>query len=175
MRRPRRACRAAGAKRNRLRAWSSQPALDVARGAAARSRRKHHLLLQGGRKPPLPALAHGLIHKIFSHLLATRRALHRLGANGAALLQARDRVPEPLAGVDEAGCAPLAGPVVAAAVMLDRSSFPRGIDDSKALPRAGARGDLRQAGQKCARDRRRASPPSRRSTGSTSSGRGCWR
>jgi ribonuclease HII len=42
--------------------------------------------------------------------------------------------PEPLAGVDEAGCAPLAGPVVAAAVVLDRTKFPRGIDDSKALP-----------------------------------------
>jgi ribonuclease HII len=42
--------------------------------------------------------------------------------------------PEPLAGVDEAGCAPLAGPVVAAAVILDRARFPRGIDDSKALP-----------------------------------------
>ncbi len=42
--------------------------------------------------------------------------------------------PEPLAGVDEAGCAPLAGPVVAAAVVLDRNKFPRGIDDSKVLP-----------------------------------------
>ncbi len=42
--------------------------------------------------------------------------------------------PTPLAGVDEAGCAPLAGPVVAAAVILDRERFPRGIDDSKALP-----------------------------------------
>ena len=40
----------------------------------------------------------------------------------------------PLAGVDEAGCAPLAGPVVAAAVVLDRDKFPRGIDDSKKLP-----------------------------------------
>jgi len=39
----------------------------------------------------------------------------------------------PLAGVDEAGCAPLAGPVVAAAVILDREKFPRGIDDSKKL------------------------------------------
>src|ERR671921_1384664 len=44
--------------------------------------------------------------------------------------------PQPLAGVDEAGCAPLAGPVVAAAVILDRERFPRGIDDSKALPAA---------------------------------------
>jgi len=42
--------------------------------------------------------------------------------------------PQPLAGVDEAGCAPLAGPVVAAAVILDRKHFPRGIDDSKNLP-----------------------------------------
>ena len=42
--------------------------------------------------------------------------------------------PQPLAGVDEAGCAPLAGPVVAAAVILNRSNFPRGIDDSKMLP-----------------------------------------
>ncbi len=41
--------------------------------------------------------------------------------------------PTPLAGVDEAGCAPLAGPVVAAAVILDREKFPRGIDDSKKL------------------------------------------
>ncbi|MDP9086377.1 MAG: ribonuclease HII [Pseudomonadota bacterium] len=41
--------------------------------------------------------------------------------------------PEPLAGVDEAGCAPLAGPVVAAAVILNRDKFPRGIDDSKKL------------------------------------------
>ena len=42
--------------------------------------------------------------------------------------------PQPLAGVDEAGCAPLAGPVVAAACILDRGKFPRGIDDSKNLP-----------------------------------------
>ena len=42
--------------------------------------------------------------------------------------------PQPLAGVDEAGCAPLAGPVVAGAVILDRNRFPRGIDDSKNLP-----------------------------------------
>jgi ribonuclease HII len=41
--------------------------------------------------------------------------------------------PLPLAGVDEAGRGPLAGPVVAAAVVLDRDRFPRGIDDSKKL------------------------------------------
>jgi ribonuclease HII len=39
----------------------------------------------------------------------------------------------PVAGVDEAGCAPLAGPVVAAAVILPARGIPRGIDDSKKL------------------------------------------
>ena len=41
--------------------------------------------------------------------------------------------PEPIVGVDEAGRGPLAGPVVAAAVVLDRKRCPRGIDDSKKL------------------------------------------
>lgn len=49
--------------------------------------------------------------------------------------------PLPLAGVDEAGRGPLAGPVVAAAVILDRKRVPRGIDDSKKLG-AEARADL---------------------------------
>jgi ribonuclease HII len=39
----------------------------------------------------------------------------------------------PLAGVDEAGRGPLAGPVVAAAVILDRKRIPKGLDDSKQL------------------------------------------
>lgn len=47
----------------------------------------------------------------------------------------------PLAGVDEAGRGPLAGPVVAAAVILDRGKVPKGIDDSKKLC-ANARADL---------------------------------
>src|ERR1700754_3762323 len=38
-----------------------------------------------------------------------------------------------IAGVDEAGRGPLAGPVVAAAVILDPKKIPRGIDDSKEL------------------------------------------
>ena len=44
--------------------------------------------------------------------------------------------PTPVAGVDEAGCGPLAGPVVAAAVILPARGTPRGIDDSKKLPAA---------------------------------------
>jgi ribonuclease HII len=41
--------------------------------------------------------------------------------------------PGPIAGVDEAGRGPLAGPVVAAAVILDRKKIPRGLNDSKQL------------------------------------------
>ena len=39
----------------------------------------------------------------------------------------------PVAGVDEAGRGPLAGPVVAAAVVLDPKRIPKGMDDSKRL------------------------------------------
>jgi ribonuclease HII len=41
-----------------------------------------------------------------------------------------------VAGVDEAGRGPWAGPVVAAAVVLDRGDFPAGLDDSKRLSAA---------------------------------------
>ncbi|MEW6258090.1 MAG: ribonuclease HII [Pseudomonadota bacterium] len=41
----------------------------------------------------------------------------------------------PVAGADEAGRGPLAGPVVAAAVILDPKRVPRGLDDSKKLTR----------------------------------------
>ncbi|TCT04679.1 ribonuclease HII [Aquabacter spiritensis] len=53
---------------------------------------------------------------------ARERALYRDGA-------------APVAGADEAGRGPLAGPVVAAAVILDPSRLPRGLDDSKKLTR----------------------------------------
>ncbi len=42
----------------------------------------------------------------------------------------------PVAGVDEAGRGPLAGPVSAAAVILDPKRLPRGINDSKKLSSA---------------------------------------
>jgi len=47
----------------------------------------------------------------------------------------------PVVGVDEAGRGPLAGPVVAAAVILNRRRVPKGIDDSKKLCEA-RRADL---------------------------------
>ena len=57
--------------------------------------------------------------------------------------------PAPIAGVDEAGRGPLAGPVVAAAVILDRRRVPRGIDDSKKLT-AEARQALSAKLHRCA-------------------------
>jgi ribonuclease HII len=47
----------------------------------------------------------------------------------------------PVAGCDEAGRGPLAGPVVAAAVILDPKRIPKGLDDSKRLTR-GRREEL---------------------------------
>lgn len=55
-----------------------------------------------------------------------------------------------IAGVDEAGRGPWAGPVVAAAVVLDRADFPAGLDDSKKLS-AAARERLFAALQTSAR------------------------
>jgi ribonuclease HII len=45
----------------------------------------------------------------------------------------------PIAGVDEAGRGPLAGPVVAAAVVLDPNIIPHGLADSKMLDAEGRR------------------------------------
>ena len=47
--------------------------------------------------------------------------------------RARDDGRWPVAGVDEVGRGPLAGPVVAAAVVLDPDRIPAGLDDSKKL------------------------------------------
>ncbi|MDX3883562.1 MAG: ribonuclease HII [Sphingomonas sp.] len=56
----------------------------------------------------------------------------RLIAAGPSFELEREH-PGPVVGVDEAGRGPLAGPVVAAAVVLDHGRVPRGIDDSKKL------------------------------------------
>ncbi len=45
----------------------------------------------------------------------------------------RGRSLWPVAGVDEVGRGPLAGPVCAAAVILDPDNIPSGLDDSKAM------------------------------------------
>ncbi len=48
----------------------------------------------------------------------------------------RARAGGALAGIDEAGRGPWAGPVVTAAVILDPAAIPAGLDDSKALTEA---------------------------------------
>ncbi|MCM8729746.1 ribonuclease HII [Hephaestia sp. GCM10023244] len=57
--------------------------------------------------------------------------------------------PAPVCGVDEAGRGPLAGPVVAAAVILPDRGVPRGLDDSKKLS-ATARAHLHDRLMTCA-------------------------
>ncbi len=70
----------------------------------------------------------------------------RLAHNGAMVQIDKNHKPDfslervaiargiaPIAGVDEAGRGPLAGPVVAAAVILEPGGIPAGLDDSKKL------------------------------------------
>ena len=60
-----------------------------------------------------------------------------------------NQLPGLVAGVDEAGRGPLAGPVVAAAVILPRQNWPDGLNDSKVLSR-GERERLLNMLRKCA-------------------------
>ncbi|MEM1049786.1 MAG: ribonuclease HII [Pseudomonadota bacterium] len=70
----------------------------------------------------------------------TTRSARSVGQKTGATFELEDAlVPDygsPVAGVDEAGRGPLAGPVVAAAVILDRQAVPPGLADSKALSAA---------------------------------------
>src|SRR5581483_3254722 len=50
--------------------------------------------------------------------------------------RAKRRGARLVAGVDEAGRGPLAGPVVVAAVVFERGRYPDGLDDSKKLTEA---------------------------------------
>ncbi len=56
-----------------------------------------------------------------------------MGNNENSLIGFETRYCEPLAGVDEVGRGPLAGPVIAAAVILDKQNIPNGIKDSKKI------------------------------------------
>lgn len=60
----------------------------------------------------------------------------RTGPDFSIEQAALDRGLGVICGVDEAGRGPWAGPVVAAAVVLDPDSIPSGLDDSKALSTA---------------------------------------
>ena len=54
-------------------------------------------------------------------------------AKGPTLMLERAFIGGPVCGVDEAGRGPWAGPVSAAAVILDPKKVPKGLDDSKKL------------------------------------------
>ncbi|WP_316861440.1 ribonuclease HII [uncultured Cohaesibacter sp.] len=60
----------------------------------------------------------------------------QMGPDFALESEAMARFAGPVAGVDEVGRGPLAGPVVTAAVILDPNAIPEGLDDSKKLTQA---------------------------------------
>ncbi len=62
--------------------------------------------------------------------------MHKLSADDSFETAARTRGLTLIAGVDEVGRGPLAGPVTAAAVILDPARIPPGLADSKALTAA---------------------------------------
>jgi ribonuclease HII len=59
--------------------------------------------------------------------------IQRAARGDASLAEAAARAAVRLCGVDEAGRGPLAGPVVAAAVILDPEHLPAGLRDSKVM------------------------------------------
>lgn len=70
---------------------------------------------------------------------ALRMLIESLEATGPDYtheLAAKARGAHVVAGVDEAGRGPLAGPVVVSAVILDAARIPEGLDDSKRLTEA---------------------------------------
>src|SRR5438128_11109159 len=69
-----------------------------------------------------------------THGRATRTEV--LSCHAAFELEARQAGARLIAGVDEVGRGALAGPVVAAAVILDLECAPAGLNDSKKLTRA---------------------------------------
>ncbi|MFP5075973.1 ribonuclease HII [Rhizobium sp. YIM 134829] len=72
-----------------------------------------------------------------SLLTTGKGAIHITGGPDFAMEDAAAREGLwPIAGTDEAGRGPLAGPVVAAAVILDPNRIPQGLNDSKQLTAA---------------------------------------
>ncbi len=65
--------------------------------------------------------------------LGGKRLMAPAASHGTLDYSCEAGFPGPVAGVDEAGRGPLAGPVVAAAVILDPDNLPDGIRDSKSL------------------------------------------
>ena len=88
--------------------------------------------LRADRRAGARALADGCLRRARA-VARERRRLERLFALQREL---RDAGARTIAGVDEVGMGPLAGPVVAAAVVLAEDARLEGLDDSKRLTRA---------------------------------------
>jgi ribonuclease HII len=98
--------------------------------------------LAGFRVPPnslLRTLARDRRALVRRLLIRTRNAVEEARAEAARLRslyddeRRRGRAGQIVAGIDEVGCGPLAGPVVAAAVVLRPGPPVRGLNDSKRL------------------------------------------
>ena len=70
--------------------------------------------------------------------------------------------PHPVCGIDEVGRGAWAGPVLAAAVILDPAAIPEGLNDSKLLP-APRRAELAAELERAPPSSASVSPPSPRS------------
>jgi ribonuclease HII len=77
--------------------------------------------------------AHRLAHALRQSRLKSRKESQRLQRLLQFETELREKGFRLIAGVDEAGMAPLAGPVVAAAVILPRDYKLNGLDDSKKI------------------------------------------
>ena len=139
--------------------------------------RRHAAQSRAGRAQPVrrhghAAPARGAVRRLRGGADARTPARSRRGGDGGARA-GRGRVL--IAGIDEAGRGPLAGPVFAAAVILDPARRIRGLRDSKVLTARAARG-ARASRSARTRSRGRSPPPtSPRSTRSTSCRRRCSR
>ena len=108
---------------------------------AADTRRLRRLREQLEGDPRLGARA--LLQQIDKRLEAERAERRRLRKLFALRRRLHEEGSRLVAGVDEVGMGPLAGPVVAAAVILGEDIYLDGLDDSKRVPRP-LREDLAQ-------------------------------
>jgi ribonuclease HII len=110
-------------------AWAStSPKPDIA--DIPRKSARHAVLASGGRSRDDAGMSRNAANPAAPRLPLGEDPIRPSFARERAALK---RGIWPVAGCDEAGRGPLAGPVVAAAVILDPRRIPRGLDDSKKL------------------------------------------
>jgi ribonuclease HII len=125
---------------NRARKPLAELRVRAAEAGDARSMRRLRRQLRDDPRRGAQQLAHALDCRL-AELRKERRRLAKLFAYRQELFERGLRL---VAGIDEVGVGPLAGPVVAAAVILPDTVDLPGLDDSKKLSRA-AREELDEA------------------------------